>query len=85
MPGTTPKTDATAATDSDTLAIRVDADGASPLGTINSTVGEAATVVVGTNSITGRNFGYVQPNDAPQNSFGGSATISCGHNTTARE
>ncbi len=75
VPGTTPKTDASAATDPDTLAIRVDADGASPVGTINSTVAEAATVVVGTNNITARNFGYVQPNDAPQNSFGGSATF----------
>jgi fimbrial isopeptide formation D2 family protein len=75
VPGTTPKTDGTAATDPDTLAIRVDADSASPVGTINSTVAEAATVVVGTNSITGRNFGYVQPNDPPQNSFGGSPTF----------
>jgi large repetitive protein len=75
VPGTTPKTDSTAATDPDTLAIRVDADGASPLGIINSNVAEAATVVVGTNNITGRNFGYVQPNDPPQNSFGGSATF----------
>jgi large repetitive protein len=72
VPATTPKTDATAATDPDTLAIRVDAD-AGTLATINTTVAEATAVVAGTNSITARNFGYVQPNDAPVNQYNGTA------------
>ncbi len=74
VPLTTPKTDSTAIADPDTLAIRTDAD-AGTLGTINTNVAEAATIVVGSNSVTTRDFGYVQPNDPPQNLFGGSATF----------
>ncbi len=73
-PTTTPKTDVTATADPDSLAVRTDAD-AGTLGTINSTIAEATTIVVGTNNNTTRNFGYVQPNDAPTNRYGGSTTF----------